>query len=151
MKRFFSILVALLLLAFPARGQDSKVDTVPPGTDRIVSIKMGVEAPFEGQLFDNATALRWANWLRQYKLRLKVDVEEQQKLCTVRLDAASKVLDAEKARSRTIELAYEKRLRELQFEMANPPWYRSPTFYITVGVVGTVAAIVGGYAVGTSF
>jgi len=152
MKKLWSVFMAVSLFASVSLGQEpKKIETVPEGADRIVSVKKGAEAPFEGQLFDNDTALRWANWLRQYKLRLKVDVEEQQQLCAVRLESAAKLREAETARYRKVEAAYALRVQELQYRLDNPPWYSSPTFYVVVGVVSATAAIAGGYALGSSF
>jgi hypothetical protein len=75
------ILVVLGVLAAPtaAQGQDGAaagapvpdgdVD-VPSGEDRIVVAREGQPAAFTGQLFDQATALRWGNRIVRYRMRI---------------------------------------------------------------------------------
>lgn len=138
---------ALMLLAADAAKAADPIEDIPPGPDEIVGVRKGQAVPFDGQLFGDDTALRWANWLKQYKLRLRVDVREQQQLCAVRVDAMQKLIDTEVMHRRKLEQAYEVKLSEV----TNPPWYKSPTFYVVIGVAGTMAAIAGGYAVGASF
>src|SRR5574343_718010 len=68
-KRVLCLSLMAVLTTSTAKGQDVK--DIPPGSDRVVPIKEGDKAPFSGQLFDNPTALRWANWVDQYRLKLK--------------------------------------------------------------------------------
>lgn len=146
MKRLTSlILLTALLLPNAALAQEVKpVDAIPPGDDVIVVLPKGQAAPFEGQLFDNFTAMRWANWLRQYKLRLRVDVQEQKDICRVRTDAAQQLLISEQQKYSSVTHAYELRIAEIQRTNENPPWYQTPAFYMGTGAVGTALIFVGG-------
>lgn len=128
----------------PAASAPAPIETVPQGDDVITPLPKGQPAPYEGQLFDNFTALRWANWLRQYKLRLRVDVQEQKDICRVRLDADQQVLDAERKKYDKVVAAYNARIAQIVYENEHPPWYKTPTFYIGTGAVATTAIFVGG-------
>ena len=137
-----AFLIAFLMPAIVLA--QTPIRTLPTGEDKIVVLPKGKEAPYDGQLFDNATALRWANWLQQYKLRLSEDVKMEIELCKVRMDYKDKVLEIEKDRGKTIELDLRTRLRRseetrLLAEEAyrNPPWYNGRTFGVVVGVVAT--------------
>src|SRR6266576_2213660 len=122
--------VALLLLATKSYAQD--IATLPAGDDRIVTLHLSQPAPFEGQLFDNNTALRWGFWLQQYKLRLKLDVDTANKTCSVRLDNAASVLKIQADTATLIQkdlrerlVASEKARLLAEDDARNPPWYRS--------------------------
>lgn len=81
------LLAALLVVSMvalhvaPVRAQDGApvpegdVD-VPAGQDVIVVAREGVAAPFTGQLFDQATALRWGNRIVRYRMRIHLLEEE---------------------------------------------------------------------------
>jgi hypothetical protein len=137
--------VAVLLLPAVVLAQTPPIEDIPEGDDKITSVKEGQKAPYKGQLFDPPTALRWANWLRQYKLRLKTDVLREQKVCEAKVDYEGKVLTAEKDRNKTIETDLKVRLTrsekarlEAEEEARNPPWYRTVWFGTALGVVGTL-------------
>jgi hypothetical protein len=139
-------LVPLLcsLLLFPASvlAQDARpITDIPSGPDRIVPMKLNMPAPFAGQLFDNDTALRWANWLKQYKLRLKVDVEEQKQLCLVTTTALSQELVVEKEKYSAVMKTYDERLTQLKLEADNPPWYRNVWVGIIIGTALTSTSL----------
>jgi hypothetical protein len=144
------LLFALVLLfAPPAWGQSPPIETIPPGEDHITPVAKGQPAPYEGQLFDPLTALRWGMWLQQYKLRLHVDVEREQKMCVARLDFRKEELRIEREKSKAIADDLNKRLlvSEKQRVAAeelrlNPPFLDSPVFYYGLGVV-TVGVISG--------
>lgn len=142
------ILVALLLLPSLAHGQE--IETIPPGPDKIQPVKAQEPAPYAGVLYDNDTALRWANWLRQYKVRLKADVEKEQKVCAVKLSYEAGVLATEKRRSKELQDDLKARLQtsekarlEAEERARNPPWYTTAWFGAGVGVVGaaTIAGV----------
>src|SRR5690606_16021630 len=95
----FKALLVVTLLASNAAAQASPVESIPPGDDHIEPIRKGQPAPYDGQLFDPSTALRWANWLQQYKYRLKLDVEYEQNICKVELEHKSDLLKAEETRA----------------------------------------------------
>jgi len=141
--RIFLLVFLLPVLAF---GQDPPVQTIPPGDDKIEVLPKGKEAPYSGQLFDNPTALRWANWLQQYKMRLKADVEREQKVCKARVGYHESLVRIERDRNKEVEkdlrsrlLRAEKARLAAEHEARNPAWYKTRTFGIVVGVVGASA------------
>lgn len=131
----------------PSSDRESPpVEAIPPGDDDIVSLKKGQPAPFDGQLFGSLTALRWANWLQQYKYRLIWDVEKEQSVCTVEKKYRDDLLVAEEERAKKVETDLNERLArseqarlDAEEEVRNPPWYSTTTFGVVVGVVATAA------------
>lgn len=119
-----------------------------PGEDKIVVLKKGAEAPFDGQLFSPETALRWASWLEQYQARLELDVSQVRELGLIEVDYQKDLLAAQKRacdasrtdlltrleRSEKARLAAEEAVR-------NPAWYRTREFGLVLGVVGSVAIL----------
>lgn len=143
-------LIIILTLTFPVSAQevspDPPVQAIPPGDDQIVQLKKGQPAPFDGQLFDPLTALRWANWLQQYKYRLVWDVERVQQTCKAETKYRDDVLAAEEERAKKVEDDLTSRLERseqarlaAEEEVRNPPWYSTTTFGVVVGVVATAA------------
>lgn len=117
------------------------VVAVPPGNDVVVVVKKGDPAPFTGQLFSEDTALRWANFLEQYKYRLGADVAFQQKYDQATIDYLKKSLDdTTKANAVTIT-ALQKTVATQHDAILNPPFYRSLWFGIVIGMVITGAAV----------
>jgi hypothetical protein len=117
---------------------------VPDGDDKIEFVRQGDEVPFSGQLFDPATALRWAHYLQQAKLRLKEDVVYERRVCNAHLDYLGSRLELEVAYSEAVEkdlrarvLDLEQRNSDMQEELRSPPWHKSRAFGIAIGVVGT--------------
>lgn len=142
---FWRILLAVTLASSVALGQT--VEAIPPGPDKVQPLKLHEPAPYEGMLFDYSTALRWGNWLQQYKLRLKIDVDAEQQKCAVKLDAADKTLALYNAmhkaseddlRQRVVKL--EEQNRKLDDELRNPVWYTTRTFGVIVGVAASALA-----------
>jgi len=138
--------VFLLVFLLPSIVCAQALPPIPPGEDRIVPLPKGEKAPYSGQLFDQDTALRWANWLQQYKLRLKEEQKMCSKLSSIELRYQSKLLNIEKRRANAIESDLRARLKrseearlQAEHEARNPPWYTTRTFGIIVGVVGTAA------------
>lgn len=149
--RYFILIFVLVFSTF-AKAQD--VQTIPPGNDNIVYLAKGLPAPFEGQLFDNSTALRWGFWLQQYKLRLKSDVELEKQSCKINLEFKDKELKIEADKSTAIEKDLQDRLLRsekarivAEDEVRDPPFWRTFQFGVLIGVSGTVlvtvAAVVG--------
>ncbi len=140
------LLVALLALAvstcgMPA-GAGEPIQIIPDGPDRIVPLALGEPAPFSGQLYDPDTALRWANWLEQYRLRLTLEVNFQRNICTIKTAYGDARLDIERERATRAEAALEASLRRRQRELdlaLNPPWYRTTWFGVAAGTAGTLA------------
>lgn len=136
-------LIAVLLLSSAAHAQD--IQTLPPGADSIVPLRMGQAAPFDGQLFSTETALRWGFWLQQYKVHLKLDVDTALKTCAVNQASVEKIQDLQLDANQKIQadlqarlLASEKARLVAEDEARNPPWYRSREFGVVTGVVGSV-------------
>jgi hypothetical protein len=137
----------LLVFLFPALlCAQTPIQIWPPGEDKITPLKLGEKAPHDGQLFDSATALRWGYAVQQYQLRLKADVELEQKVCAARLTYSGKLLSIEKDRSQLIEKDLRQRLKkseqarlDAEERARNQAWYSTRTFGIIVGVVSTSA------------
>ena len=120
---------------------DRPVQTVPPGDDKIVVVTQGQPAPFTGQLFDNNTALRWGNWLQQYKFRLTLDVDTQKKLDQIQIDLLAGKLQFERDQYKVVTGDYQVQVATLQEELRNPPWYKSPWFGFGCGIVASVVLV----------
>lgn len=123
-----------------ASAQDTPrpVQDVPPGEDRIYYLKEGEKAPFAGQLFDNPTAIRWGNWLEQYRYRLSFDVETQRQIDQVKIDYLSAVVSLEREKYSQVTDEQRKVIQDLQAQLAEPaPWYESFEFGMGVGVATT--------------
>jgi hypothetical protein len=143
MKRAFLAIVLIPKLAF---ADPPAVEAVPPGDDQIVVVHAGDKAPFTGQLFDQPTALRWANWMQQYRTLLKVTVDHDTQVCDAKLLYDSTVMTAEKVKTDGVEKDLRDRLTktdaaraQAQYDADHPTWYKSVWFGVGVGVVGTLA------------
>lgn len=147
----------LLIFLFPAFVSAQSIGTtvpryelkpVPPGDDRIIPLPKGEKAPFTGQLYDPATALRWANFLEQYRLQLDLCYKTSGELQGLERTYWQSVIRIEGDAHKEIRLdlmgrleRVEKRNAELEGELRKgPPWYNSRTFGIIVGAVGASAA-----------
>jgi hypothetical protein len=131
----------LILLLVSRVAHAGEVQTIPPGDDVIVVVHKGDPAPFTGQLFDNATSVRWALWLQQYKQLLDLHDAHAKAVCQADLDheRALQAIDAQQAQ--TVRDDLKKRLGESEqrrAELENPSWYQSPIFYFAVGAVTAV-------------
>ena len=122
------------------------VETIPPGDDKIATLRKGEDAPYDGQLFSVDTSIRWANWLQQYKYRLIWDVELEQKICGEEKGYRDSLLTIEKERAEKVEVSLREALRRseqerLEAEEAarNPAWYSTMEFGVVVGAVSTAA------------
>jgi hypothetical protein len=109
---------------------------VPAGEDKIQAVQEGEVAPFTGQLMDAPTALRWAHYLQQAKLRLSEDVIATRRTCneqeygqTIEKDLRSRVL------------LEEQKVQDLQTEMNNPGFFDSNGVWYGIGVLSTVVVI----------
>ena len=126
-----------------------KLDPVPPGEDVIIALPKEGKAPFDGQLFNNSTALRWGNYLEQYRLRLQVCYQQQQEFTDINQSYFTKVLKIEQEANTRIVSDLEFRLRrteeknaKLEGELSQgPAWYNSLSFGIVLGVVGTASLV----------
>lgn len=137
------LIASLLTQVTIARADGADVVNIPAGEDKIVPMRKGEPAPIEGQLFDNDTALRWANWLVQYKTLLKQNVELQRKLCSIDLNLSAQKLEIEQDRTKKIIPDLEAKLTKAQDEAANPPFYKTFWFGATMGATITAVAVIG--------
>ena len=106
----------------------------------------GHVAHFGGQLYSPLTALRWANWLQQYKYRLKWDVDKERSVCLVEKKYRDDLLKAEETRALKVETDLVERLGRseqarlnAEEEARNPPWYSTTAFGVVIGAVATAA------------
>jgi len=147
--RYVALIVLLTLLPQVAWADDPLVPVaplvaVPPGDDTVVVVRKGDVAPFTGQLFDQPTALRWANYLQQCHFRLQADVDYQKKYDAATITLVQKQLDLERTQYTNVTTELQKKLEAAQVQLAaGPPWYQTATFGAVMGVVLTLAAVVG--------
>lgn len=151
-----TLAAALLLSIVPSLsyGQDPPIQNIPDGEDKIVSVREGEKAPFSGQLYESATALRWGNWLVQYKLRLDGWNMYQNKLSD--LDATywdKRLIIVDEARKKE-ESLYLGKINEQQTsivsltkQLQDPPFYKTVWFGFVSGVLVTGVAVGLGTAV----
>lgn len=157
-----TLVASLLILTYSssvvAQPTESRVEPIPPGEDRIVTLAAGDKAPFTGQMFDPATALRWANWLAQYKLRVeKTEAYSQERLALEREYFTKKFELYDQAHT-TQRDWYRDRLAEvtkerdaLRQENQNPPFYKTVWFGFVAGVVTLGLAVgLGGAVIATA-
>lgn len=140
------VLVAGTAQAQQAPSPDPPIQTIPEGEDKIVPLRKGEPAPFGGQLFETDTAIRWGNFLLQYRYRLQWDVDLSEKKAAAEITYRDKLLVVEKDRAAKVEKDLEKRIEKVEAarlkaeeRAANPPWYESRTFGMVIGVVTAVA------------
>jgi len=130
---------------------------VPPGDNVIVVLPEGGRAPFAGQLFDPATALRWGNRIVRYRMRIALLTEELS-ICRTESEAsaAEQLRIAEESYMREIEgLRTDLRDQATRYEEElarhrNPPFYETWGFAFGMGVLatGVVVGIIGGLLAG---
>ena len=147
-------LTLALVLPSIAHADDTGVRNIPPGDDVIVVIRAGDKAPINGQLFDQATALRWSNWLLQYKLRLDTDVAYQKRVDQVEIDYWKRINTLEQEKYKLVTVDYQQKIADLQKvvvtlndEVRDPPFYKAPWFGFVIGVVVTGVAVGAGAAI----
>jgi hypothetical protein len=142
------LLFALLFCFLPsiARAEPTEAApllAVPSGPDVITSVKKGESAPHDGQLFDQATAIRWANFLQQARVRLQLDPLFQHKVDQVEIDALKKVIVLEQDKYKKATDQLETDLTQARKEAADPPFYKTASFGFGAGVLATVVVVVG--------
>jgi hypothetical protein len=142
------LLLVLLLVLLPAVARAEPTEAsplipVPSGPDVITAVKKGEPAPHDGQLFDQATAIRWANFLQQANVRLKLDPMFQYKVDQVEIDALKKVVALEQEKYKKVTDELETKLTDAQKEATNPPFYKTASFGFGMGVLATVVVVVG--------
>lgn len=153
MRGLLLLLVTLIALMFArlAHADDAlpPVEAIPPGDDVIEIVLQGKPAPFTGQLFSPETALRWGNWLSQYKLRLQKDVALERDLCKAKVDYQLSLREIEQDRTKTIMddqrgrmLRLEGMNAKLQDQINDPSFWSSMEFGVILGVLGSTAVAV---------
>jgi hypothetical protein len=125
-----------------AHAQGADVQNVPSGNDKVIPIRKGEPAPIDGQLFDNDTALRWANWLVQYKNLVRVNNTYYEKVCSIDKDLAAKKLEIQEHQYQVVTADLQKNLSKAQDDAANPPFYKTFWFGATIGVAVSLATVV---------
>jgi hypothetical protein len=150
MNRRYSLvlLLASVFISHLAWAEAPPVKEIPAGDDIIVPVKKGAPAPIDGQVFSPETALRWANWLQQYKLRLDWDVKYAEDVCKEETSYRDKLLVISKEQSAATEkslrdelLKSEKgRLDAEAVVREGPPWYNTTEFGMVVGTAITAGA-----------
>lgn len=156
--KYLGPLLILLLLSSHVQAQPSPdppgyekpipVETIPPGDDLIKPLRKGDKAPFDGQLFNIDTSIRWGFWLQQYRYRLVADSKRYQQLCRVETGFRDKKLEIEKSRNDKIDkdlrdrlLRSEKARLAAEEDSRNPPWYSTTEFGMVIGAVATLAVV----------
>lgn len=145
MKKLFVLWLCAILTVLPrlAWGDpvDEPVQAVPPGEDRIEAVKKGDPAPFDAQCFDQPTAIRWGNYLVQYKYRLKLDHGYLRALDEANDEYNKKLLQAEKDKYNDVVPKLEYENSELRRQLDNPPFYKTVWLGVVLGVVTTGALV----------
>lgn len=134
----YAPLFVVLLLTRTVFAEPPQVRAIPEGPDVITAVKKGEPAPYAGQLLDPATALRFANWIEQYRAALQIESEFQTALRTVEVALWRQKFDASETKYKVVVEADQKTLAELRAK-ADRPFYDSPWFGFALGV-GVAAA-----------
>ena len=144
----FCLPAAMLVWASFTQAGDLKIATIPPGDDNIVSVKKGESAPFNGQLFDTDTAIRWGLWLQQYQALTDLELQRANAVCKAELNYKQTISDIDSEKSALLNHDLVERLKrseegrlQAQAALSNPPFYRSATFQFSLGVLSTVAVV----------
>lgn len=140
MKRWLVVTAALLLPATVA-AQTPPIVTYPTGDDNIVVVRKGEAVPFNGQLYNDDTALRWAFWLRQYKERYTLDMNAAQAGCKVDLTHAAELYKIQADHDAAVNKDAMERLKASETarlaaeeELRSPSFFRSNGFWFGVGI-----------------
>jgi hypothetical protein len=145
MKRFLPALLSVLLVSQSVQAEP--IRSIPPGDDKIAPLKKGEDAPFDGQLFDTNTAIRWGNWLEQYRVRIELDKETQQLIHQAQINYLNQVIKIEQDQYKQVTDVQREKIQELEKKAAEgEPWYESFQTGMVVGALATV--IVVGLSVG---
>lgn len=134
MKQF--LITLLVLLSFTTNVLADPPPAIPPGPDKIVVVKKGQEAPFDGQLFDNPTALRWGNWLEYYRFRQALDQETYKEMDTAKSAYYKDIISINEKKYNDVTALQKKAIVELEKKAAEPdPWYESFEFGFGMGIL----------------
>lgn len=143
-----SLLLPLLFAAQTFASSPPAIEDIPSGEDVIASLRKGQTAPFDGQLFDANTAIRWGHWLQQYKAQLALLPSYYEDSCAAQVTYQGDLLAIEKSRAAANEKSFTEALRAseearlaAEETARNPPWYSTTEFGIVLGVVGSAAIL----------
>lgn len=125
----------------PAPSTVAPLVPVPPGDDVVVVAKKGDPVPFTGQLFDQSTALRWANYLQQCRFRLQADVDYQKKYDQADTDYQKRLLAIEQQKYDAVSKDLQDKLDKANAELASPPFYKTVAFGVVVGALAMGVAV----------
>lgn len=148
MTRLIAHVVSLSLFIHSlALAQD--VQDIPTGDDIIQPLRRGEAAPFDGQLFDIDTSLRWANWLNQYKIKLEAQKKLDSALCQSDLSFQRDMDEIEIKGLNELNTDLKTRLtrseqQRLQEQLDNNAWYSSVWFGAVLGAVGAAGLVIAG-------
>lgn len=149
------LLACITLQAVPVAAQELpvvpefKLEAIPSGEDRFVALAQGAAAPFAGQLFDTPTALRWANYLEQYRTQISLRDKAYQQLLLEDQRYCQRVVAAKDKEASTVQVDLTRRLKrvedknaELQYKVDHPAWYNTREFGLVTGIVLMVGGAV---------
>ena len=122
-----------------------ELTSIPEGEDQIVLLERGSPAPFSGQLFSSGTALRWGNWLEQYRVQTPLLLDTQSRMCLTEIQYRDSVIEVKDDAAEKIQEDLMARLERVEEKNAHlqaqlnrgPRWYQGRTFGIVVGAVGS--------------
>lgn len=140
------IFLVCVFWSLPVFGQDPA-----PEEDVITAVKKGQPAPYDGQLFDTATAIRWGQWLQNCQERSQLALDREKSLCRIELDYQAEIASIQMNRIEELNKDLMARLKrseqakaKAEYERDNLPWYESAWFGLAVGVVGSLGLVYAG-------
>lgn len=143
MRLSIAALVVSLSIFWGSVSQAQDVQDIPAGEDVIAAVKKGEPAPFNGQIFDINTALRWANWLSQYKGKLAAVERRERALCQSELSYQHDLDQLEIDELKTLNIDLKTRLKrsetvkaQAEYDRDHPSWYSSVWFGVALGALG---------------
>jgi hypothetical protein len=119
-----------------------------PPVDVIEPIKRGQTAPFDGQLFDTPTAIRWGLRLRDYQTLAQAQLTKEQGVCKANLDYKDSVMRAAAEKDDILINDLKQRVLradgarvKAEYSLDHPAWYSTMWFGFGVGALSTVAVV----------
>jgi hypothetical protein len=141
-----TVILFLLLWASVATCEvESNNDGIP--IDEAAAVAEGEAAPFDGILFPTDLAIQMGFRMEMLEVRLRLDVEREQRLCQASIEFETRRRELEEERrDYQIELL-EDRVMEQAEELARPtPWYRRWGFAFGMGILTSSLLVAGGIA-----
>ena len=103
-------------------------------------LPMGEPAPYNGQLYDNETAMRWANWLRMWRKQYEIDMNASMQTCAVDKKGLTLKLDLERKKYEDTSKVYQSEIDKLNATINSKAWYSNPWAAAGLGAVGALVA-----------